>query len=65
MSLSLLLGRNLQLKPARIVVNETFHSISQKLKLPFLKPTYTTIPTHGEGRVFKTVLTLKWPEKQR
>ena len=58
-------GRNLHPKPARSVVSETFQSISQKLKLPFLKPVYTTVPIHGEGRAFKTVLTLKWPEKQR
>jgi hypothetical protein len=62
---SLFTGRNLHPKPARSVVNETFQSISQKLKLPFLKPVYTTIPIHGESRAFKTVLTLKWPEKQR
>ncbi|KAK4019939.1 hypothetical protein OUZ56_001938 [Daphnia magna] len=57
-------GRNLHPVQARAIINQTFVSVSHKLKLPSLKPVYTTVPIHGKGNsMWKTVLTLRWPEK--
>lgn len=58
--------RNSHPKPARAILNQTFSSVTKKLKLPSIKPVYSTMPIHNKGSpVWKTVLTLKWPENLR
>ncbi len=54
-------------KPAKVVLSETFDSVSRKLKMPSLKPTYSTLPgPHSKGQIsWKSVLNLKWPDTLR
>lgn len=49
---------------AKSIINDTFNSVSQRLKCPSLKPVFTSTAIHSKDNVtWKSSLTLKCPEE--
>lgn len=63
--ISFLIGRVAEKKhDNKMILHQNLDSVARKLKMPSLKPIYLSTPEQRGSQIsWKTILTLKWPEK--